>query len=141
MFSMHIYENLFVHIILILFSQGSLFGQVSKDTDFRAFIPGEKDTVINGLPAKAINPANLVNGFSLRITDSTFQISGFRMTFDHGDSISQLISNGSRIEPRNDSIVSLNRIVKSFLITIEDIYVIKDGRRAKLPAILYYSSK
>ena len=128
-------------IILATFFQSGVYSQVAKDMGLRPFIPGERDTIINGSLVRIINPRDLTTGFSLRMTDSTFKILGFRMTFDHGNKISELILNGDRIEPRNDSIVSLNRIVESVLITIEDIYVSKNGRRAKLPALLYYSCK
>jgi hypothetical protein len=63
------------------------------------------------------------------------------MTFDSECCISELLSNGDQIIPRNDSIVQYKKISEAVLVTIEDIKAAKNNVNYRLPSLFYYVYK
>jgi hypothetical protein len=107
------------------------------------YVPGYKDCIIDGSKniSFRINPEILKNGFELKQTDSSFKIISFHLTFDFDEGISEMLSTGNKILPRNDSIVSMIKITEAKLITIENITVNTGNRNYKLPSLVLYCVK
>jgi len=141
----------FSSILVIFFIQHSIIAQHlnNKDTcikyniaNIQAFIPGYEDSII--APNKSvmvITPFSLIKGFELQLKDDSYKILRFNLTFDTDCCLTELVSNGNRIEPRNDSIILYNRIIEATLITIDDIFISKNNICYKIPSLIYYVFK
>jgi len=101
-------------------------------------IPGQIDTIIRCRPAKAIDPALLVNDVELRLEDSSYTILSYNLVFDHDNSISEIVSTGSIIKPGQTGGVPFGNIVRAHLITIERIIVAKGKACYKIPPVILY---
>ena len=120
------------------------------------YIPGYKDCFIDSYKNTIfrINPEILKNGFELKInpeflkkrlelkkTDTSFNIISFVFTFDFSNGITEILSNGNKILPRNDSIISLSKIVEAELITIQNIRIGMGSRIFHIPSLTLYCVK
>lgn len=93
-----------------------------KEIDF--FIPGSIDTIQeNGIKTKAINAAQLVNGFDLLSRDSLVEIISFQLVFDNMEdgNLYAKMSKGNKITDDEKHLFSLSKIKEASLITIEHI--------------------
>lgn len=106
--------------------------------NIEVFIPGQIDTIIKCRPAKAIDPALLVNGVELRLEDSNYTILSYNLVFDHDRGLSNIVSTGNTIKPGKTGVVSLGTIAKAYLITIEHIIVAKANACYKIQPVLLY---
>lgn len=131
-------------ILLLLFWGSNVLGQpgAGDATVIRAFIPGERDSLINGLPAKIIDPRLLANGFELKLSDTSFKILSYFVTFDLPDgSLNQIHSKESRIEPGDNGCIELRIIANAETITVENIAVEKkNDRRRRLVSLIYFKA-
>jgi|CXWL01.1.fsa_nt_gi hypothetical protein len=119
----------------------SLTGKDVKANN-QAFIQGYKDSMI--APDKQvffIDLALIIDGFRLQVTDTTAKIQSFTFTFDSDCCITEILSAGDKIVPRNDSVVNYSRIAEATLVTLENIRVIKNNVTYKLPGLVYYVAK
>jgi len=141
----------FTSIIAVLFIQHNVTAQNLSNNDTcikysiantQAFIPGYKDSIISlNKAVMVVDPFSLINGFELLLKDTSYKILRFRLAFDSDCCITELASKGSRIEPRNDSIVLYNKIIEATLITIDDIFISKNSICYKVPSFVYYTLK
>jgi hypothetical protein len=133
-------------ILLVLLIAGNIMAQkatpdscIYGKANTGIFIPGQRDTIINGKAWQAIDPSLLVNGFELQLEDTTYRIVGYRVAFDHDSGISVIPSREGRIEPIKNSVADLGNIIQAQLITIDDIRVVKNNSCYRIPGVAYFS--
>ena len=87
------------------------------------FIQGAIDTVWDGIKVKAINPAQLANGFELTCPDSSVKILGFEGTFDNkkDGKLYAFSSKGNKAIGDAKQTFSLLKIKDATLIAIDNI--------------------
>jgi hypothetical protein len=110
--------------------------------NLKAFIAGQKDTLINNdKVVQFIEPLSLINGFQLQTEDTTYKIIRFHFSFDFEEGITEIVSTGSKIIPRNDSIVAIKKLTEAKLITIDNIIAAKNNFCYRIPSLVYYTFK
>lgn len=111
------------------------------ESDIKAYIPGHKDTLLDGKPIAFIDPATLLNGFQLQLRDSGFTVLKFTFTFDGDFFVAETVVEGNKLIPINNSEFSYDKIAEAYFITVEKIKVKKDGKCYILSPLIYITPR
>jgi hypothetical protein len=132
--------NIIFYILFLFLTQFSAFGQVSEKKDscinlfngsVKAYIPGYEDSTIKRY--------HVMNGFNLRLSDTSYRIINYSIVFDFADMLVSLQSNGSRLVPSNKDYAGyLNGIKPPSILTVEFITVAKGEACYKIRPLLYH---
>jgi hypothetical protein len=82
-----------------------------------------------------VSKQKLLNGFSLLITDTSYTLVSFQLSYEHADSVCYITNEGSRFNIMSPLFRStLPQAPLQSLIVVDNIRVVRNGRRHILPS-------
>jgi hypothetical protein len=108
----------------------------------RAFINGERDTTDKNGPQKIINRSLLVNGFNLLLTDTTYEIIRYEISFIYDDPFFTLVvapNRGAKLELSPEFDRYLKKMKKRELFGIDRVWVRKNNQCYLIDGTIYYT--
>jgi hypothetical protein len=106
----------------------------------RAYINGERDTTDRSGPQKVIKRSLIANGMHLSLTDTTYKIISYRITFvaDSSLAIVTVSNKGEELQlsPKYD--IYLKKMKAPNLFTLEQIRVSKANQCYFIRSLIYY---
>ena len=104
-----------------------------------AYVPGEQDSVRSSTSMKFLNKDQIINGLQLSLSDTTYSVIGYSISFDIYPSIIVGRNNtGALWNLTAEEKFWTDQLEDGALFVIDNIRVAKEGRSGKLPSLVYY---